>query len=82
MMASDDTASKKDGAPKTESATKTESGAKTESKAGEGAAKEAPAAASSADAPANYSRGEGQKPISKAYKNNWGKIFGKKSKKR
>jgi hypothetical protein len=30
----------------------------------------------------NYSRGEGQKPVSQAYKDNWDAIFGKKKKKR
>jgi hypothetical protein len=35
-------------------------------------------------APANYSRGEGQKPVTKAYKDNWDLIFkkNKKSKKK
>ena len=28
-------------------------------------------------APANYSRGEGQKPVTAAYKENWNAIFGK-----
>jgi hypothetical protein len=28
--------------------------------------------------PANYSRGEGQKPVTQAYKDNWNAIFGKK----
>jgi hypothetical protein len=31
-------------------------------------------------APSGYSRGEGQKPVSKAYKENWNVIFGKKKK--
>src|SRR5437762_6477826 len=35
-----------------------------------------------ADAPAGYSRGEGQKPVSKAYKENWNAIYGKKKKKK
>ncbi len=36
-----------------------------------------------ATAPSNYSRGEGQKPVSQAYKDNWNAIFGnKKSKKK
>jgi hypothetical protein len=35
-----------------------------------------------AEAPKNYSRGEGQKPVSQAYKDNWDAIFGKKKKKR
>jgi hypothetical protein len=34
--------------------------------------------AAAADAPSGYSRGEGQKPVSKAYKDNWNLIFGKK----
>jgi len=33
-------------------------------------------------APANYSRGEGQKPVTAAYKENWNAIFGKKNKKK
>jgi len=31
-------------------------------------------------AAASYSRGEGQKPVSKAYKDNWDVIFGKRKK--
>jgi hypothetical protein len=31
-------------------------------------------------APSGYSRGEGQKPVTKAYKDNWNLIFGKKKK--
>ena len=31
-----------------------------------------------ADAPSGYSRGEGQKPVSKAYRDNWSVIFRKK----
>ena len=30
---------------------------------------------SSGSAPANYSRGEGQKPVTQAYKDNWNAIF-------
>ena len=33
-------------------------------------------------APKNYSRGEGQKPVTQAYKDNWNAIFGKKAKKK
>ena len=33
-----------------------------------------------ADTPAGYSRGEGQKPVSKAYKENWNLIFRTKKK--
>ena len=32
------------------------------------------------DAPSGYSRGEGQKPVSKAYKDNWNAIYAKKKK--
>jgi len=35
-------------------------------------------AAKSDSAPANYSRGEGQKPVTQVYKDNWNLIFGKK----
>jgi hypothetical protein len=34
------------------------------------------------EAPKDYSRGEGQKPVSQAYKDNWDAIFGKKPKKK
>ena len=32
------------------------------------------------DEPSGYSRGEGQKPVSKAYKDNWNAIYAKKKK--
>ena len=35
-----------------------------------------------AAAPKNYSRGEGQKPVTQAYKDNWNAIFGKDKKKK
>ena len=38
---------------------------------------EAPAEAKS-EAPKNYSRGEGQKAVTQAYKDNWNAIYGKK----
>ena len=31
-------------------------------------------------APANYKRGENQKPVTNSYKDNWNRIFGKKKK--
>jgi hypothetical protein len=34
------------------------------------------------EAPKDYSRGEGQKPVSQAYKDNWDAIFRKKPKKK
>jgi hypothetical protein len=50
--------------------------AKDTSTPGEAAAKTAGGEA--AAAPSNYSRGEGQKPVTAAYKENWNAIFGKK----
>ena len=43
-----------------------------------------PSAAESSEAAvaSSYSRGEGQKPVSKAYKENWNAIYGKKKKKK
>ena len=35
-----------------------------------------------AAAPSNYSRGEGQKPVTAAYKENWNAIFAKKNTKK
>ena len=35
-----------------------------------------------AGSPSGYSRGEGQKPVSKAYRDNWNRIFGNKKKKK
>ena len=35
-----------------------------------------------ADTPSGYSRGEGQKPVSKAYKDNWNAIYAKKKKRK
>ena len=37
---------------------------------------------SAAAAPKNYSRGEGQKPVTQAYKDNWNAIFAKKTTKK
>jgi hypothetical protein len=54
----------------------------TETKAPETKAETKPDAGEPAAAPSNYSRGEGQKPVTAAYKENWNAIFGKKSKKK
>ena len=35
-----------------------------------------------ASSPSDYSRGEDQKPVSKAYKDNWNAIYAKKKKKK
>jgi len=75
MMASDDKNVKTGAAPKDKAAadSKTTSSAEPpKAEAGETASA----------APAGYSRGEGQKPVSKAYKENWNLIYGKKNKKK
>ena len=82
-MATDNKTAKADHAPKSESAAKDKSTsgeaiAKTETKT------EAKTESSEtvAAAPSGYSRGEGQKPVSAAYKENWNTIFAKKNAKR
>jgi hypothetical protein len=80
--------SKKTGtAPKSDTAAKAKSTAADD--APKGAPKDAPKDAPKSDggeagaaAPSNYSRGEGQKPVTAAYKENWDAIFGKKSTKK
>lgn len=61
---------------KAETAPKTEAAPKIKSTPGEDVSKakgvETPAA------PSSYSRGEGQKPVTPAYKENWNSIFAKK----
>jgi hypothetical protein len=81
-MATDDKKTKAAPAPKSEAAPapKSEVTAKTETASTAEPAKAAGGEA--AAAPANYSRGEGQKPVSAAYKENWNAIFGKKSSKK
>ena len=74
-MASDDKKTKADPAPKTEAA------AKDKSPSGENASKPE-GSEKAAAAPVNYSRGEGQKPITAAYKENWNAIFAKKKSKK
>ena len=57
-----------------------------ESKAGESKASDTKAepvkveasAEAKSEAPKNYTRGEGQKPVTQAYKDNWNAIYGKK----
>jgi hypothetical protein len=78
-MAVEKKAAKADPAPKSEAVAKDkntsgEASAKTESKTESGKASDA--------APADYSRGEGQKPVSAAYRENWNAIFAKKGAKR
>ena len=82
-MATDNKTAKADHAPKSESAAKDKSTsgeaiAKTETKT-EAKAESGEAVAAG---PSGYSRGEGQKPVSAAYKENWNAIFAKKNAKR
>jgi len=92
-MATDNKSTKADPAPKKEAAAntnnaageakaepapKTEPAAKDKGGAGEAVAKAA-GGDTAAAAPSNYSRGEGQKPVTAAYKENWNAIFAKKN---
>jgi hypothetical protein len=89
-MASDSKKTKASATPKKDVAAKAESPAAKD--APKIAAKDAPKDASKSDkseggeaaaaAPANYSRGEGQKPVTAAYRENWNAIFANKSKKK
>jgi hypothetical protein len=72
-MASDDKKTKTDPAPKKEAPAKDKSTSGVDSSKAEGGEK-------AADPSSGYSRGEGQKPVSKAYKDNWNAIFAKKKK--
>ncbi len=74
-----DTAPKADTTPKADTAAKSDTATKVKSPSAEDASKakaEEPAGA----APANYSRGEGQKAVTAAYRENWNAIFAKKPK--
>ena len=81
-MASDKKTTKADPAPKSEAAAKDKSTpVEAASKPSEAAAK-TDSGDTAAAAPSGYSRGEGQKPVSAAYRENWNAIFAKKKKKR
>ena len=86
-MASDDKKTKTTPAPKSEPPAKDKSASAADaSKAKNGETTSAPVTAKdgekAAASPSSYSRGEGQKPVSQAYKDNWNAIFAKKKKKR
>jgi hypothetical protein len=73
MMASDDKKIKTNSAP--------ENAAPPEKKSTSGAEpSKADSGELAAASPSGYSRGEGQKPVSKAYRDNWNVIFAKKKK--
>jgi hypothetical protein len=86
-MASDNKTAKADPAPKSvpaakDKSTSGEATAKTEAKTEVKTEVKTEAKAESGEAaaatPSGYSRGEGQKPVSAAYKENWNAIFAKK----
>jgi hypothetical protein len=82
-MAGDDKKAKTVPAPKPETAAakKDESVAKSKSPPAPDAPKTENSEKTS-DPSSGYSRGEGQKPVSQAYKDNWNAIYGKKKKKK
>ena len=87
-MASESKKTKTETAPKADTAPKKDTAAKVEGTAAKDApkestkdaAKDAPKSEPATAAPSSYSRGEGQKPVTAAYKENWNAIFGKKKK--
>jgi hypothetical protein len=76
-----DTTPKKDTAPKVEGTAAKDAPKETTKDAAKDAPKSDGAEPATA-APSSYSRGEGQKPVTAAYKENWNAIFGKKRKRR
>jgi hypothetical protein len=78
-MANAEKKAKAEPAPKKETPSK-ETPSKDKSAPAADAPKTADASKSdtSSSVPKNYSRGEGQKPVTQAYKDNWNAIFGKK----
>ena len=70
-MASDDKKTKADPLQKNDAPPKTKSTADAAPSKAEGGEKDA-------DSSSGYHRGEGQKPVTKAYKDNWNLIFAKK----
>jgi outer membrane biosynthesis protein TonB len=83
MMASDVKKTKADPAPKKEATPPKKEAAPADKSTPEAAPSKADTpktdgGETATAAPKNYSRGEGQKPVTQAYKDNWNAIFGKK----
>jgi hypothetical protein len=82
-MAGDDKKAKTSPAAKTGAPAKKKEASEAKDKI---AAAAEPAKAETGDAaaatPKSYSRGEGQKPVTQAYKDNWNAIYGKKNEKK
>jgi hypothetical protein len=74
-MADDTKKTKVDTAPKNDTAATVKSTAADATKA----ESKPEAGETTAKTPSNYSRGEGQKPVTAAYKENWDSIFAKKN---
>ena len=72
-MASDDKKTEADPVQKSDAPAKTKSTADAAPSKAEGGEKDAGSSS-------GYHRGEGQKPVSQAYKDNWNLIYGKKKK--
>ena len=80
-MASDDKKTKTNPVPKNEVSQKKKDEVAAKNKSPSGAdLPKTEGGAITADSPSGYSRGEGQKPVSKAYKENWNAIYAKKKK--
>ena len=84
-MASDDKKSKTSPAPKNDTALKKEvaenkkdEGSSVDKSASGGDSTKAEGGEKAAKSSSGYSRGEGQKPVSKAYRDNWNAIYAKK----
>jgi hypothetical protein len=79
-MAGDSPKSKTAPAPKAEAtpAAKSEAAPAAKSSTPEAAPAKTDGGEKTSAAPASYSRGEGQKPVTQAYKDNWNAIFAKK----
>jgi len=82
-MASDDKKTKANPAPKNEAPPKKKNEVPPKDKSTTGAdLSKAEGGEIDASSPSGYSRGEGQKPVSRAYKDNWNVIFAKKKRKK
>jgi hypothetical protein len=79
-MASEAKTTKAEASPKKEAAAAPAKAPET-AKAADATPAKSKGGASSGGTPANYSRGEGQKPVTQAYKDNWNAIFAPKPKK-
>jgi hypothetical protein len=80
LMVSDDKKIKTGPTPKTEAPPEKKTEAPPENKGTSKERSKAEGGETTSASPSGYSRGEGQKPVSKAYKDNWNAIFAKKKK--